>query len=103
MNREEIGFAAAVVGSGLVAAGVLNVTAAWVFVAGGLLVAVAGILCLGTPGSVPTVLTGAWISLSVLLPWAQAQWNLFLAGILAISLGFWVGAVAAKEPLYEEE
>jgi len=88
-------FAAAVSGAVLVAAGVLDYTAAWLFVAGGAVAVLAGLASLGGRGAVPLVLAGAWLLVSSFAGWA-AQWNALAGGILALATAFL--AVAARPP-----
>lgn len=91
MRRGEPGFAASAVGAVLVAAGVLDFTPGWIFLVGGGIVGLSGLLCLGIRGSVLLLLTGVWISASAFLGWAGSQGNLMASGLLAVALGFLSG------------
>lgn len=96
MDRSDLGFVGCCVGACVLAAGVLGYAAGWVFVAAGGLLAVAGLATLGIRGSAALLLTGAWLAASPAVPWAFAQWNLLVAGLLAVGLGFTVGVAGAR-------
>lgn len=95
--RTWLTFAAAVFGAVLLAAGVLDYTEAWLFVAGGAVTALAGLLALGGRGAVPLVVAGGWLLLSAFVGW-DAQWNAFVGGILLVATGFLATAVGPTEP-----
>lgn len=102
MNRQDMAFGAAVVGAVLLVAGVADYPAGWVFVVGGAAVALAAVASAGTRGSLLLGLLGGWLLVSPLIGWAAQQWNLFLAGIAAVTLGILVGAAGSKEEAFGE-
>lgn len=95
--RTWLTFAAAVFGAMLIAAGILDYTAAWLFVAGGAVAVLAGLLAVGGRGAVPLVVAGGWLLLSAFVGW-DAQWNAMAGGILTVATGFLATAVGPTEP-----
>lgn len=93
MERSDVGFACSAAGAGMLVAGAAGYATEWVFPAAGAVLMLGGLVTLGTTGSALLVVCGAWVAASVTLPWAAAPWNLMASGILAISLGFTVGAI----------
>ena len=93
--RTWFSFVAAVAGAGLMAAGILDYTVAWLFVAGGAVAVVAGLSGLGGRGAVPLLVAGAWLLVSAFVGWA-AQWNAMVGGILVVATAFL--ATAARPP-----
>ena len=93
--RTWLSLVAAVAGAVLMAAGILDYTAAWLFVAGGAVAVVAGLSGLGGRGTVPLLLAGAWLLVSSFVGWA-AQWNAMAGGILVVAAAF--VATAARPP-----
>jgi len=102
MSREVFGFAACVIGAALVTLGLYAYAPAWVTLAGGLAVAACGLLMLGGWSASLLFLAGAWLAASTWIPWARAPWNLLVAGIAIIALGFQAGALATHPPVYAE-
>lgn len=98
MRRSEAGFVAAVAGAVLVAAGAAAFHPTWLPVAGGAVALLAGLLSLGTRGSLVLAVVGGWMVLSAFLPWAAAPWNLMLGGLAVVALGFLSGAAGAAAP-----
>ncbi len=94
--RTWFSFVAAVAGAGLMVAGIIDYTAAWLFVAGGAVALVAGLSSLGGVGAVPLLMTGAWLLVSAFVGWA-VQWNALLGGILLVATAFLATAVRAPE------
>lgn len=86
--------AATVAGGLLMAAGIVDYTPAWLFVAGGGLAALAGLVSLGGRGAVPLVLAGAWVLVGSFVGWA-VQWNALLGGILVVATAFLAAATGA--------
>lgn len=103
MNRKESGFVAALVGACLIVAGIFGADAPWIFLGGGGVIAAAGLVALGAKGALPLVATGIWLAASVSIPWARLPWNLLVAGILAIALGYTSGSMGSRAVLYEDE
>lgn len=93
--RTWLSFVAAVAGAGLMAAGIVDYTAAWLFVAGGAVAVVAGLASLGGRGAVPLAAAGGWLLVSAFVGWA-AQWNALVGGILLVATAFL--ATAARPP-----
>lgn len=85
--RTWLSLVAAVAGAVLMAAGILDYTAAWLFVTGGVLAVVAGLSALGGRGAVPLLLTGVWLLVSSFGGWA-VQWNALAGGILLVATAF---------------
>jgi len=94
-------FAAAISGAILVAAGVLDYTTAWLFVAAGAVAALAGLVSFGGRGAVPLLLAGAWLLVSSVVGWA-AQWNAMAGGILVVATAFLATAARPPEAAVEE-
>lgn len=91
MDRSDAGFAASGIGAALLAAGVMDATAAWVFLLGGAGLGAAGLSTLGFRGSVLLLLSGGWTLAAAFVPGAASQWNLLLVGLLGLALGFTAG------------
>jgi len=87
MKRTDFGIVGTLVGAALLAAGVLDLTAGWIFWLGGGLAALSGFVALGTTGSRLLILAGAWLGVAAALG-VTTQWNLFLSGIVVLALGF---------------
>lgn len=89
--------AAAVLGGVLTAAGVLDVTPAWVFVVVGGLSALAGLVNLGTRGSVALLAAGLW-PVAFSAAGLAEQWVLLSGGLLVVAAAFVVVAAGTTEP-----
>lgn len=102
MVRSELGLVATVVGGALTALGTVGYAPAWVFLVGGAVVALCGLLSVGGPGWWALSIVGGWIFLSVLVVDAGHQWNLLVSGLTVVGCGFWSGAAGARPPAVEE-
>lgn len=102
MRREVFGFTACVVGAALVTLGLYAYVPTWVTLAGGLAVAACALLALGGWSASLLFVAGAWVAASTWIGWARQPWNLLVAGIAIVALGFQVGALAVHDPVYAE-
>lgn len=95
MRREDLPLVAATAGALLIVAGAYGLEARWIFVSGGVFVALPGLAAAGARGVALLFACGVWLAGSVLVGgWALAPWNLMVTGLAAVALGF-LGAASA--------